>query len=459
MTGAHSLLTESHGRSEARPAHALPRLLEGIPAAGAMDLGTHVSLHGPLPAVEDRRAHRLGRKGESALIGRIERAGLRGRGGAAFPTATKLRAVAQAGRRPIVVVNATEGEPASLKDRTLSEMLPHLVLDGGQLAAEAVGAHELVVCVCESADTSVMRVADAIAERERLGLGRVPMRVTAVPDHYVAGEESALINHLNGGPAVPTFRGPMPFEQGVKRQPTLLSNAETFAHIALIARHGSLWFRELGTPAQPGSALVTVSGPIAYPGVYEIETGASLSALIDAAGGANARIRAALLGGYAGTWVGGEHVGGLLLSDDHLATHGASLGAGVVLLLSENACPVAETARVGRWLAEQSTGQCGPCVNGLGALAASIEEIAAGVAASKASQRIARLASLVQGRGACSHPDGAVRFILSALDTFGAEFSDHAHRGRCDQCMQPPEMPLTGSGSGARRAPESASIL
>ena len=100
--------------------------------------------------------------------------------------------------------------------------------------------------------------------------------MTAVPGDYVAGQESALVNHLNGGPAVPTFTPPMPFEQGVRRRPTLINNAETLAHIALIARHGSQWFRQLGTPSQPGSALVTLSGPVANPGVYEIEHGASL---------------------------------------------------------------------------------------------------------------------------------------------------------------------------------------
>ena len=268
--------------------------------------------------------------------------------------------------------------------------------------------------------------------------------MTAVPGDYVAGQESALVNHLNGGPAIPTFTPPMPFEQGVRRRPTLINNAETLAHVALIARHGSQWFRQLGTPTQPGSALVTLSGPVAHPGVYEIEHGASLSSLIDAAGGTTAGVRAALIGGYAGTWVGGELLRGLALSDEHLAPHGASLGAGVVLLLSEDACPVAETARVARWLAGQSSGQCGPCVNGLDALAATVEEIAAGTAQANATQRIARLAALVRRRGACGHPDGAVNFILSAVETFAADFADHARHGgamhACDpeSCRFPP---------------------
>jgi NADH:ubiquinone oxidoreductase subunit F (NADH-binding) len=299
----------------------------------------------------------------------------------------------------------------------------------------------LIVCVCESAPASLAGIATAISERGRLH-EPAQMNLTAVPSGYVAGQESALVNYLNGGPATPTFTPPLPFEQGVRRRRTLINNAETLAHVALIARHGSSWFRELGMPSQPGSALVTLSGPVAHPGVYEIEHGASLSSLLDAAGGTTANVRAALLGGYAGTWIDGRFLHGVALSDEHLAAHGASVGAGVVLLLSNDACPVAETARVARWLAGESSGQCGPCINGLDALARTVEEIAGGVADANAAQRIARLSSLVRRRGACGHPDGAVNFITSALDTFAAEFADHARHGRCDACGRPGELPL-----------------
>src|SRR4029077_17906826 len=375
-----------------------------VGAHGAMSLGEHVRTHGELPLERRRRRH------ESPLIELVERAGLRGRGGAGFPTATKLRAVAGARRRAIVVINAAEGEPASLKDRTLCQMLPHLMLDGGALAASAVGADELIVCVCESSPRSIESVAAAI--EERLGIPGAPARVhlSVVPSGYVASQESALVNHLNGGSALPTFTPPMPFQQGVRRRPTLVNNAETLAHLALIARHGSEWFRELGTPSQPGSALVSLSGPVTHPGVYEIENGASLSSLIDAAGGKTGRPRAVLVGGYAGSWIDGELLRGVALSDEYLAPHGSSLGAGVLALLSEDACPVAETARVARWLADEGAGQCGPCLNGLGALATTVEEIAAGTAQSSSRRRIDRLAGLVRRRGACGPPDGAVGF-------------------------------------------------
>jgi NADH:ubiquinone oxidoreductase subunit F (NADH-binding) len=451
MTGSPSLMAERSTLSRLDPVPALPRLLAGIPAHGALGLEAHLELHGELPSITGRRSRRRGRRAESALIGWIEQAGLRGRGGAGFPTATKLRAVASGRRRAVVVINAAEGEPASLKDRTLCRALPHLVLDGGQLAAQAVGAEEIVVCLCESAVASIESMAAAIEELARGGDMRVRVRLHTVPNHYVAGQESALVNHLNGGPATPTFTPPMPFEQGIGRRPTLVNNAETLAHIALIARHGPEWFRQLGTGNQPGSALVTLSGPVANPGVYEIEHGASLSSLIHAAGGSNARATGALLGGYAGSWIGAALLGDLVLSDEHLAPHRATLGAGLVLLLSEDACPVAETARVARWLADQSTGQCGPCINGLGALARTVEEIAGGAAAAEATQRVARLAALVQRRGACGHPDGAVNFIISSLQTFSEQFSDHARHGPCDACARPAELPLPAQPRTARR--------
>jgi NADH:ubiquinone oxidoreductase subunit F (NADH-binding) len=446
MSALPATVSGERSDAQAQGPPALPRVLAGIPPQGAMTLEEHLAVNGPFPIVRGH-GRRRDRERAGRLIDEVERSGLLGRGGAAFPTATKMRAVAGSRGRAIVLANGAEGEPASLKDRLLLEALPHLVLDGGMLAAEAVGADELIVCVCGSADASFDGVARAIEERRDAAAGSafersVRLDLRTVPAHYVAGQESALVNHLGGGPAKPVFTPPMPFEQGVRRRPTLVNNVETLAQIALVARHGAPWFRQIGTPTQPGSALVTVSGAIAHPGVYEIEHGASLTSLIDAAGGATARVRAALIGGYAGAWIAGERLRGVALSNEHLAPHGASLGSGVVLLLSEQACPVAETARVARWLSGQSARQCGPCLHGLDALATSIEQIAGGGAQARGAQRIDRLASLVQGRGACRHPDGAVNLVLSALETFRAEFAEHARHGPCELCARPEELPL-----------------
>jgi NADH:ubiquinone oxidoreductase subunit F (NADH-binding) len=451
----------------------LPRLLAGIPSRGALALHEHLALHGELPAVESRGRSRRG--AALGLIDEIERAGLLGHGGAGFPTAAKLRAVAGAssrsalgGGRPIVVVNGAEGEPASAKDRTLLRSLPHLVIDGAMLAAGAVGAQEVLLGVCESSPAALDAVAHALGERGSGRGGRVDgvdIQLRPVPNRYIAGHESALANHLSGGPALPTFTPPRPFERGVRGRPTLVCNVETLAHLALIARYGSAWFRELGTPEQPGSALVTLAGSVAAPGVYEIEHGSPLPALLDAADGLTARPRAVLVGGYSGTWIDGSHLREVALSDRHLSFFGASLGAGVVVVLSAEACPVAELARLTRWLASQSARQCGPCVFGLDAVARAFEQLA-GSAGDRlragnvrgergrggqlargngerdaAARRLHSLAGLVLGRGACSHPDGVARLVSSALEVFAPELSAHAHHGPCAACALPSELP------------------
>lgn len=443
MSVSPSTLTEVVTTGAERASAALPRLLHAIPETGAMSIAEHIAAHGPAPALH-AGGRRRGRERAGALIDEVERAGLLGRGGAAFPAATKMRAVASSRKRPIVVVNGAEGEPASLKDRTLMETLPHLVLDGAVLAAEATGAEEVLVCVCESSPESLRGISHALAEREREPAcqGEPRIVLSAVPGHYVAGQESSLVNFLGGGPAKPTFAQPMLVQEGLRRRPTLVNNVETLAHVALIARHGSGWFRQLGTPTQPGSALVTLSGPVAHPGVYEIEYGASLGSLVSAAGGVTQRVRGVLVGGYAGSWIDGARLEGIALSNEHLAAHGAAMGAGVVLLLSEAACPVIETARLARWLAGQSARQCGPCLHGLDALAETIEQIAAGTARGKPARRADQLASLAAGRGACRHPDGAANVLMSALEVFATDFADHARHGHCDACGRPGELPL-----------------
>lgn len=222
----------------------------------------------------------------------------------------------------------------------------------------------------------------------------------------------------------------------MKGRPTLVNNVETLAHIALIARHGAAWFRALGAQGEPGSTLVTLGGAVRQPGVFEIETGVPISSLVEAADGAMEELSAFLLGGYAGTWVPAYVGYELPLSTEALYKAGASLGAGVVFALPRSACPVSELAFATKWLSAQSAGQCGPCVHGLEAIATALEQVRVGVGGDGALQLIRRWASLASGRGACAHPDGAARFIISATEVFGAELADHARRGPCAGCAR-----------------------
>ena len=411
---------------------ALPRVLSGVGELPMTELGSHLDLHGPLPE--------LRKWSPDQIIALVEQSGLRGHGGAGFPTATKLRAVGARRKPKVLVANGTEGEPASKKDRVLLRELPHLVLDGGAVAARAIGAGEAIIAVSELDARSADSLELAIAQRHAAGLrGEPRFSLVAVPERWLTGQESALVNLLNGGPGRPTF-GARPFERGVRQRPTLVQNVETLAHMALIARHGAGWYRGLGTERDPGSTLVTLAGAVSAPGVYEIERGMPLAELLQSAGESEP-LSAVLIGGYFGSWLPAEHIPGVRLAAEHLAEHGASLGAGVIVALGASVCPVAETVRIADYFAAQTAGQCGPCVNGLGAIADTIQEIAAGTAAADAWADLARWGRQLPGRGACQHPDGAVRFVASALRVFEAEFHDHARLGPCDRCASAPVLP------------------
>jgi NADH:ubiquinone oxidoreductase subunit F (NADH-binding) len=236
----------------------------------------------------------------------------------------------------------------------------------------------------------------------------------------------------------PTLTPPRPDQRGLGRRPTLVSNAETLAHVALIARHGARWFRELGTADHPGSALVTVGGAVERPAVYEIALGAPLADVIATAGGGAPTRGATLVGGFYGAWLAPGAAAIARLDDGSLREHGAAVGAGVITVLPEEACPVAEVARVVGWMADESAGQCGPCVHGLAAIADAIATLADGAPDPLVLDRLARWGGQVQGRGACHHPDGVVRFLRTALDVFSLDFEDHRRHGPCDGCEREP---------------------
>ncbi len=395
----------------------LPRLLAGLRPDGLpVGLDHHLASYGPLPTA-------------TGLIELIAASGLRGRGGGGFPTGRKLAAVASGRRRAVVVANGAEGEPVSFKDKTLLRRVPHLVLDGTALAAGAVGAREAFVAVDSQAREELEAVSIALDERRARRLDRgLRLRLVVVPSGFVTGEETALVNVLNGGPPKPTFTPPRPFERGVRGAPTLVQNVETLAHLALIARLGPDWFRALGTAEEPGSALFTVSAAAHRPGVYEAALGTPLEALIDQAGGVRGGPRAFLLGGFFGSWVDPFTARGLSLTDASLRGAGAGLGAGAVVVLPETACGLDQSARVARYLAGENAGQCGPCVNGLPALADSLESLARGEGSGR-EEALSRLQQ-IRGRGACRLPDGAARFVASSLAVFADEIELHL-RGRC----------------------------
>lgn len=392
--------------------------VRGLLAAAAPGYAEHLRLLGPLPPLTGERA-----------IGLVQASGLTGRGGAGFPTSRKLAAVA-AGRTAVVVANGAEGEPASSKDRVLLTTAPHLVLDGLAVAVLATGSTNAYLYA--PAD-----LLDGLVPALRERRDPVPVQPVRAPGTFVAGQETAVVAAVEGRPALPRTTPPAVFDRGVRGRPTLVQNVETLAHLGLIARYGPAWFCALGTDAEPGSRLLTVSGAVTRPGVYEAAAGDTLGAALHLAGGPAEPVQAILVGGYHGGWVPWlPDTAGLRLTRSALAPYGAAPGAGVAAALPHRRCGLAATADIAAYLAGQNAGQCGPCRNGLPTLAGRLRELAAGHATPALVQDIRRIAGLVDGRGACAHPTGTVRLVRSALRTFAGDVEEHL-AGRCTAHRSP----------------------
>jgi NADH:ubiquinone oxidoreductase subunit F (NADH-binding) len=415
------------GYAAVRGERGLPRLLASADRAP----GTTATLGDGLDLVAHLRRHGRPRFRGAALIEHAQVAGLTGRGGAAFPIATKLAAVAGAGGNAVVVANGAEGEPASSKDAALLWFAPHLVLDGLQLAADAVGARTAYLYVHSGRDAHdgpgiPGRLRIALAQREAAGTDRVRVDLIEAPPRFLAGEETALVGRINGGAARPADKQHRVFQRGVGGRPTLVQNVETLAHLALIARHGAAWFRSVGTRDEPGSMLCTVRGPDGQARVLETALGTPLSWLVRLGDD----VQAVLVGGYHGGWLSLADARRVALCNADLWPAGTIAGAGVLVALPAAHCGLAETAGVARYLALESAGQCGPCFNGLPAIAAALAELAQSRPAVPALAHLQRWVGLLAGRGACHHPDGTVGFVASALTVFAAEITEHA-QGRC----------------------------
>lgn len=385
-----------------------------VPLAPAAPTRTGLLLrpaaHPPLPRLD-----------AAGLVTLLERAGLTGRGGAGFPTARKVAAVLSGPRRPVVVVNAMEGEHLSHKDAVLLRDNPGLVLDGAEVLRRALRAERAVVATGPEVDSGRAR---ALAR---------DVEVVDLPGGFVAGQESALVSALDGGPGVPRDPATPVWRRGVDRRPTLVVNAETAAQLALLVRYGAPWFRSVGTTDDPGTSLVTVTGSTAEvlraPGVVEVERGTPLLDVLLDAGLDLHRTRAVLVGGYHGTWVPTAALG-VRFARETLSAVGASPGAGVVHALDLVQCPLAVTAAIVGHLADSSARQCGPCVNGLPALAASLRRLASPGLDPGAAAEADRLLQVVRGRGACAHPDGTARLVASTLEVFADHVEAH-RRGVC----------------------------
>jgi NADH:ubiquinone oxidoreductase subunit F (NADH-binding) len=394
------------------------------------------------PGVEDLAAYRArgGYRpilGADGLLAEVELSGLVGRGGAAFPMAVKLRSVRDAGRRgydTVVVANGEEGEPASVKDRWLLRNRPHLVLDGLRLAAQIVGARRGYMYVSDP--PAARAVEAALAELDRDILGDVAVMLVTVDPGYVAGEETAAVRAINGGPAKPTDKPPRPYQRGVAGLPTLVSNVETLATLPFLQVHGAEAFRSEGTSMSPGTFLMTITGAGRPPALYEIPHGVAFTELLALHGVPADQLRGVLLGGYFAGMMNREILDATL---DHETFRrlGSGLGCGAISLLTED-CPVAVAASVMAYFDRENASQCGSCFNGTAAMSAVTAALRDGVATPEDLTRLERWSVVLRGRGACATLDAATNVAASLLVQFPAVVARHMS-GACEECGAGPD--------------------
>ncbi|GLX02566.1 NADH-ubiquinone oxidoreductase-F iron-sulfur binding region domain-containing protein [Microtetraspora sp. NBRC 16547] len=360
------------------------------------------------------------------IIEIAEAAGVRGRGGAGFPLAKKLRSVASAaGSTRFVIANGEEGEPASVKDRFLLRERPELVLRGLALAARAVGA-----------DRSYAYVSDPAAARRLAGArGGDLVDVVRVTPGYVAGEETAVVRAVGGGPALPTAKPPRPWQAGLGGAPTLVSNAETLAQLALAVRLGPETYRRLGTPESGGTFLVTLSGAGQAPVLYEVPYGVPLRELVTTHRGTAAGVTGMLAGGFAGGLLPPSALD-LPLTHAALAAAGSTLGCGAFVLLAGE-CPVGVAADVAAFFDRENARQCGPCVTGT----AGVADVLAGLTVRSATwsdvARLERWGQALAGRGNCATPD-AVTVLVGSLFLHHRDLVGAHVDAECERCAVSP---------------------
>jgi NADH:ubiquinone oxidoreductase subunit F (NADH-binding) len=384
-----------------------PALLAGI--AQGPSLVAHRGRLGPAPT-----------PAADQLVTLARAVDLRGRGGAGFPAAIKLASANR--RRAVVVVNASEGEPASRKDAGLMALAPHVVLDGAAAVAHALGTREVHIVV--PSELPSIRVGVAKALGERVGAGeRLRWELHDAAPRFVAGQAQAVLQLLAGKENLPVTAWAPEALSGHRGRPTLLSNAETFAQLGHLARVGADGYAAHGTADEPGTTLLTLRGDGWDPEVREVAYGTPLSEVLSQAEMA----QPLLLGGYHGTWLKPAQMQGLRVSRTDIAAAGATLGAGVVLPLAQGWCPLVRTEALVDYLAGQSARRCGPCMNGLPALAGALGDL---VHRGGPVAPVEELCGLVKGRGACAHPDGTARLVTSMLTRFPEEVDLHA-LGEC----------------------------
>lgn len=378
------------------------------------------------------------------VIEQIRLSGLRGRGGAGFPTGIKWRTVRDDPcPTRFVVCNAAEGEPGTFKDRWLLRTNPYLVVEGLGIAAYAVGADRAFIGIKASFGREVERLTAAMEEMAAHDLiGPVPIELTLGPDEYLFGEEKALLEVIEGNDPLP--RIVPPWMEGLFRKPgspnpTVANNVETLANVPLIIDRGPEWFRSFGTEDSPGTMLFTLSGDVRRAGIYELPLGYPLRELIEGVGGGvpEGRRLKAVFPGASNTIIGPEQLD-TPLGFDPMKAVGTGLGSGGFIVYDDTACIVRATLTFSRFLYVESCGQCPACKHGTGAITELLERIEEGDGSEADVETILARALTVTDAQRCALPTGETLIAQSAIQVFGAEFAEHFG----STCPRPRDLPV-----------------
>jgi NADH:ubiquinone oxidoreductase subunit F (NADH-binding) len=376
---------------------------------------------------------------------------LRGRGGAGFPTGRKWELAAASEVSPkYVVANGGEHEPGSRKDRLLLSEYPHKVLEGIALCAYATGASEAWLYLIEDMTDAIESARIAIAEARAAGLlgERIPghtertqaaaesafsleVHVVTAPTTYVAGEETAALEVIEGKRAWPRKKPPYPGQSGLWGKPTTVNNVETLAHVPAIVRHGPAWYRGLGVEGAAGTMLFTLDERVLRPGVYEVPFGATFRRLFFDIGGGprSGRSIRAFQPALSSAFLSADHLD-LPMTFKDVKEAGSGLGCGGVRLLEEGECLVERTQEIAQFFTREQCGQCPACRMETNTLAAVLGQVREGKAGDYAAQ-IEKITSFTRGKGYCNLIEMAAAPVLSALQLFPGDFEHHARLGTC----------------------------
>ncbi|HZR45992.1 MAG TPA: NADH-quinone oxidoreductase subunit NuoF [Candidatus Manganitrophaceae bacterium] len=384
------------------------------------------------------------------VLEEVKKSGLRGRGGAGFPTWKKWEMVVQQKeKRKYLCCNAAEDEPGTFKDRYLLRANPHQLIEGAIISAYAIGADEAYLYINGRFEEELQFMEEALQKakdqghwgRPMAGSGRtIELKITRSPGTYVAGEETALLEVIEGRVAAPRQKPPYyPAVHGLFGKPTAVNNAETLSNVPHIIREGAEWFRAIGTATSPGSLIFTLTGDVNRPGLYELPLGTSLRDLIEVYGKGvkdGKKLKAVFPGGPSNTIIPADQID-VPLDFDSLKAIGSGLGTGAVIVMSEEVCMVRAAIEYARFFSRESCGQCPPCKLGTVHLSEILEKIESGHGTEKEVKQVEQVCGMIKGRGYCYLLTGASIAVESIFKHFQPEFEAHVQEAKCPAASEP----------------------